>query len=139
MGYPVEEKISGLIKNPEATYIDRHNSFDFTDAQGVERLNKECKPIMQLMAAIGDDLRMLLNDGVCMGETQWRKTFDAINEMSETASGRDADVPMSEVVEVATMINGFNLQCQNCLNEKCKKRDPLVPVESVKARVKPRG
>lgn len=135
MGYPVEEKIEGLIADPEATYIERHDSFDFTDAQGVERLNNQCQPILQRMAAMGDDLRMLLNDGVCLGEKQWRKTFDAINEMSETASGRHSDVPMSEVVEVANLVNGFNLECRNCLNEKCKKRDPLVPVESVKARV----
>jgi len=150
MGYPAKDKIINLWKNTEEVFIDRYGG-ENEDDSGKEHVAEDDKPLVSKLAVFAEDLRKLINEDTCISEDQWRESFSIVTNVVDTherlKNMADNPVDLNRVIAMelqleiglAGLINGFNLKCENCLNEECKSRDPLVPVESVKARIKPQG
>ena len=147
MGHPGKEMMHKLWSDTEKVFIERYEA-DSEDEGGKEHVAADEKPIVDALTIFAEEITPLINEDACMSEDQWRETFSVVanargnhvllRKMADNPvdMNRVYDMELQLEVRIAGLINGYSLQCHNCLNDKCEKRDPLVPLESVKARVK---
>ncbi len=80
------------------------------------------------LANVVFSIRIALNTGVCMNANQ-------ADYLEGIDWGADAVLDKTANKELP-IINGFRLECYDCLNPDCKHRDPDFPVEAVQERAK---
>jgi len=111
MGRPIREVLNELKRKPI-----KKGTINEPDRK---RFNKERDEINCTISY----LLQTVNPGVCVQELQGE--FVA-NEILNNEQGRDMDY------DLTVLMNSFSLNCKDCLNGKCRQRDPEQPVPSVK-------
>ncbi len=100
---------------------------------GFEGLDRNKKKM-----AIAACIRDAVNEDVCLTISQGTVLLEAISEVAEnatedggSASKRVISLDLKAIYPIIQMVNGFHLDCVNCLNGECEHRDPDYPVTDI--------
>jgi hypothetical protein len=78
----------------------------------------------------------LINQNACATNQQIGYLFEALGNYEDKKEGISKTINNAlESLPFAQLANSFRLDCSDCLNGKCKRRDPQCPVSEVEKRV----
>lgn len=81
-------------------------------------------------------LKNLINEDTCATEKQIGELLQTLEGLADKSAFKTAFDEVHPGLEpIAMLINGFRLDCTNCLNATCVRRDPAHPVAEVLKRV----
>ena len=83
-------------------------------------------------------LYAMINEDACGTVRQLVGIFESIMRIIDKSDGQEKPYDQEDIhdqIALVPVINSFRLDCANCLNADCKRRDPSHPFEEVEKRI----